>query len=86
DTSGLLLSSIGGLTSVGDRLYFAANAPDFGRELWQLHGGVVSLVADLSPGATDSSPQDLTAFGDQLLFTTGWGTPGLMVYDGVQVQ
>lgn len=59
-----------GLTTLGDRLYFAASNT-FGRELWTLAGTTtgVARVGDIAPGAASSSPEQLTAAGDRLYFT-----------------
>ena len=61
------------LTSFNGKLYFSAEDPDHGRELWMSDGtteGTV-IVSDLNPGAGSaysSSPYDLTVAGNNLFF------------------
>lgn len=58
------------LTTVGTLVYFSA-ADSNGRELWKSDGtseGTV-LVRDILPGSGNSFPEQLIAFGSQLLFT-----------------
>lgn len=58
------------LTALGGLLYFSAEAPDTGRELWRSDGteaGTV-MVTDLAPGAASSDPSSLTPFDGGLLF------------------
>src|SRR5262249_15183498 len=64
-------SSPSGLTAVGDRLFFSAQAPGTGRELWvsdRTPEGT-TLVQDILPGTGSSNPQLLKAGGGQLFFT-----------------
>ncbi len=60
-----------GFTTVGNKLYFAADDGVNGRELWQYqHGAGVSLAADVRSGPGQSSnPQQLTRVGKHLFFT-----------------
>ncbi|MDQ1348792.1 MAG: hypothetical protein QG573_2168 [Acidobacteriota bacterium] len=62
----------------GERLYFSAESPEAGFELWQVDAssGVVRRVADLWPGPASSFPQDFMALGDVLLFTADDGVHG----------
>lgn len=63
------------LTSIGPLLFFVAEHPTAGRELWVLPpGSTTPQVLDLSPGAVSSLPQQLTAIRDELWFSA-W-TPG----------
>jgi ELWxxDGT repeat protein len=53
-----------------------------GNELWLSDGttpGTV-MVADINPGATGSSPANLTAFGNSLFFSADDGTNGLELW------
>lgn len=79
-------ASLGDLIVAGDALYFTASDGTNGRELWRSDGteGGTSLVADLNPGATDSSPANLTAVGATVYFTATRPDQGreLWVSDG----
>ncbi|HEY1012985.1 MAG TPA: ELWxxDGT repeat protein, partial [Herpetosiphonaceae bacterium] len=58
------------LTTVGDRVFFTAAAPDTGRELWTSDGTEAGtrLVADLTPGPDSSAINVMAAFDGRLLF------------------
>jgi ELWxxDGT repeat protein len=57
-------------TVVGSTLFFTADHPTYGRELWKTTAaGTTSLVRNIVPGATGSTPLDLTAVGSTLFFT-----------------
>lgn len=57
-------------TVVGSTLFFTADHPTYGRELWKTSAaGVTSLVRNIVPGATGSHPDKLTAVGPTLFFT-----------------
>lgn len=62
----------------GEQLYFSSLSPESGFELWRLDAGSghLSLVADIWPGPSSSSPQDFIALGDVLLFTADDGVHG----------
>jgi ELWxxDGT repeat protein len=65
---------------VNSRLYFSADDGNGteGRELWKSDGlaaGTV-LVADVAPGAPNSSPESLTEFGGELYFSADNGPDG----------
>ncbi|WP_188113361.1 hypothetical protein [Nocardioides humilatus] len=58
------------LTVVGSTLFFTADHPTYGRELWKTTaGGVTSLVRNIAAGAAASDPLELTAVGSTLFFT-----------------
>jgi uncharacterized delta-60 repeat protein len=63
-------------------MYFAANDGVHGTELWRSDGtaGGTTMVADIVPGSTGSSPSQLTVAGGHVFFTTAAG--GLWVTDG----
>ncbi|QDU66453.1 ELWxxDGT repeat protein [Engelhardtia mirabilis] len=73
--------------TAGGRLFFSATDLTHGRELWTLQPPATqpTLLVDLSPGSTSSSPAKLTALPDgRVLFTataTGQGVE-LWVTDG----
>jgi ELWxxDGT repeat protein len=74
------------LTRAGELLYFRAETPANGAELFATDGTVAGtrLVKDIVPGASGSNPTGLVAFGDRLVFKTSppAGNPRLMVTDG----
>lgn len=66
-------------TVVGNTLYFTANSPTNGRELWKTDGtpAGTTIVRNINvrPGAS-SNPKDLVAFQGQLYFTADNGLSG----------
>lgn len=60
----------GGGVTLGDVIYFRAQADETGSELWRTDGTPrgTFIVADLNPGSEGSSPGDLTVVGDDLYF------------------
>jgi len=82
-------SEVNDLTVMGDKMYFAANDGDHGRELWVTTGDLgdptgTSMLKDLSVGLQGSYPMYLTAMGSRIYFTAYdnsgrelWSTNGL---------
>jgi ELWxxDGT repeat protein len=62
------------LTAVGPRLFFTATDEASGRELWTIDGSTPSLVADINPGSSNSSPYGLTPLGSSLIMAANAGT------------
>jgi ELWxxDGT repeat protein len=58
-------------TAVGSTIFFTAESPATGRELWKTDGTAAGtvLVADISAGSGSSQPGYLTALGNTLLFS-----------------
>ncbi len=58
------------IVAVGETLYFAADEPGTGKELWRSDGtqAGTSRVADIVPGPDDSSPRYLTVVGSTVYF------------------
>ena len=66
------------LTVLGDFVYFVADVPGYGKELWRTDGtssGTV-VVADLVAGSNSSYPQELTAAAGFLFFSADDGVKG----------
>ena len=59
------------LTAVGNTLFFTANDPVNGTELWKSDGTAAGtvVVKDISPGSFSSFPSNLTAVGNTLFFS-----------------
>jgi ELWxxDGT repeat protein len=71
-------SQSGELVRIGDKVFFAAERRDTGRELWKSDGteaGTV-LVKDIMPEAAGSSPRWLTRIGNTLFFTASHPATG----------
>jgi len=70
------------LTPAKNRLYFVANDGNTGFELWSIsdQGTELSLISDLSPGNTGSSPEDLTVIGETLYFSADEGNGRALYY------
>ena len=68
----------GYLTVAGGMLYFAADNPSTGLELWKSDGtdAGTQLVRDIRTGSSDSNPTDLTNIGGTLYFEANDGTSG----------
>lgn len=74
-----------GLTTVGDRLYFANDAGITGAGLWTSDGTAegTHIVKDITPGYSGSGINNLTAFNGKLYFTVQAGNEDhLWVTDG----
>ncbi len=70
------------LTDVAGVLYFAAWAPNSGRELWKSDGTIAGtvLVKDIAPSAAYSSPSFLTNVGGTLFFGASDGVHGFELW------
>ena len=53
------------------KLYFCGDSVGYGREFWVTDGTPegTRLLKDIEPGADDSDPNNITAFGNQILFS-----------------
>ena len=59
----------GFVTTDDGSLYFSAETPSLGRELYRLAaGGLPQLVADIAPGTAASAPYNLSAAGNAVYF------------------
>lgn len=67
-------------TALGDSIFFAAEAPAFGRELWTITPGnpipKIHVFQDLNTGAFSSAPRGLTEMSGSLLFSADDGHLG----------
>lgn len=64
-------------------VFFIANSPDYGVELWRTDGTVegTTLVADIAPGGASSVPRILGGFADQaVIFSADNGASGRELY------
>ncbi len=71
--------------AVGDRVWFAAEDPVHGRELWVSDGTAAGthMVADIAPGPAYSYPEDLAPTADGVFFTAvGEGSRMVWYSDG----
>ncbi len=59
----------GGITVVGDVLYFSASSASTGNELWKKSQSGVSLVADIVLGSNGAMIDSLFSFSGKLLFS-----------------
>ena len=80
----------GPLAFAGSTLFFGAQDPEHGLELWKSDGtteGTV-LVKDILPGPESSIPFQIVPFGDRVLFTTylydDEARSGLWISDGTE--
>jgi len=70
-TSSFLYSSLpSGFVGLGDNVYFVADSPGNGRELWRTDGTSegTRLLRDIRPGSEDSDIGPLVAVGETLFF------------------
>ncbi|MBK7804891.1 MAG: T9SS type A sorting domain-containing protein [Saprospiraceae bacterium] len=67
-----------------DRLYFVANSPEFGIELWVYDGEKTELFKDINPGANSAVVDFIFQVGDKMVFAADDGVHGyeLWVSDG----
>jgi len=64
------------------RLYFAANAPETGVEMYSVSPGEVPvLVSDINPGEASSNAQAFFSVGNRLVFAADDGEHGLELWD-----
>ena len=62
-------STPGGLTVIGNTLYFSATDGVNGEEIWAITGaGAPAMIADIEPGAADSDPFGFTLFNGGIFF------------------
>jgi len=73
-------------TTVGNTLFFRANAVAKGYELWMVNGGIATIVKDINPGLPGSLPESLTNVNGMLLFTATDGVNGTELWksDGTE--
>ena len=63
--------------TLDNKLYFSAESPDYGRELWVYDGvNEPTLVVDIRPGTDSANVQFLTVLGDKLTFSANDGVNG----------
>jgi len=75
------------MKTIGDTLFFSTDIDSAeGNELFKADGSTFSLVKDIYPGETSSSPSKLTPIGNKLYFTATTDTEGreLWVSDGTE--
>ena len=81
-------SSILGLVTAGDRLYFSADDGTHGREVWVSDGTTsgTQLLKDILPGPDSANPQWITPLGDDVLFAASDGVHGFSLWrtDGTE--
>jgi ELWxxDGT repeat protein len=72
------VASIDELVGAGDRLFFTAETPQLGDELWVSDGTVAGTapVVDLRPGGESSNPRGLTLLGGEIYFAADDGVHG----------
>ena len=58
------------------KLYFVANSPEYGLELWVYDGATTELFMDINPGAAGSDVDFLFEVGNKLLFAANDGVHG----------
>ena len=68
--------------AVGTELFFTANSPATGAEIWRIATPTAApvLVADVTAGAAGSSPQELTDVNGVLYFTADDGVNGMELW------
>lgn len=63
-------------TDLNGKLYFTADHPDYGNELWVTNGVTTSIVRDINQGTGGSDPSYLTELNNTLYFRAYDGTYG----------
>lgn len=78
----------GELTAREGRVFFVANSPDAGAELWTSDGVITRRISDIQAGTPSSFPWELTWCGGTLYFTADDGITGrgLWASDGEVVR
>ena len=76
------------LTAFNNNLFFAAENPTYGGELWKYDGSVATLVKDINPGNAASVPQGFVVSGNSLIFSAFNNTSGreLWITDGTSAN
>ena len=71
-------SAVADTIGIGGTVYFVADNPTYGRELWKTDGTPqgTSLVADIRPGQASSNPQMLRRVWNDVLFVADDGVTG----------
>ena len=71
------LQEVGGLTRIGNTVFFSGSSTAEGQELWKTDGTTAgtALVKDVRPGTAGASPFRLIAAGSRLFFVANGG-PG----------
>jgi ELWxxDGT repeat protein len=65
---------------IGSKMYFNANSPTVGSEIWVAQDDTVILLKDIYPGTKSSNPLDLEAVGDVLYFAADDGITGKEIW------
>ena len=70
------------LTRIGGTIFFSAQDPAHGHELWKTDGTAAGtvLLKDIIPGSTGGLPYNLTAVGDRLFFVAKNQTGGTILW------
>ena len=81
--TGFAGNPIQNLTVIGARVFFTVDDGVHGNELWVSDGTAAgtTLVSDIDPGATGSSPADLINVNGELFFAANDGTHGLELWE-----
>ena len=79
NTTEIFTYSPGYLTKLGSEVFFAASKTE-GSELWVTDGTTTTLVKDINPGSSSSSPKYLMAHDGELYFAAEDGVNGRQVW------
>ena len=73
-----MTSGCGGLTAIGNTLYFSADDGTYGCELWKSNGTAngTMLIQDMNRGTSSSDPYGFIALGNIILFAATHETRG----------